>query len=167
MVVAERAGDGGSSGEILLDEGTDDITLEALLMVDDVVGDVEVLGDAAGVIHVVDGAAAAEHLLGHALLAGEAALVPELHGQADELVAFRLEHGGDGRGVDSAGHGYRNRVVDLLLHSFSLSPTQANRWLEWDTAGFSGDTPSPLPFSAKFRALFGFGADARQIPERN
>ena len=54
MVVAERAGDGRASGEILVDEGADDVALEALLLVDDVVGDVEVLGDAAGVVDVVD-----------------------------------------------------------------------------------------------------------------
>src|SRR5271163_1612297 len=118
MVVTERAGNGGASGEILLDEGAHDIALEALLMVDDVVGDVEVLGDAARVIHVVDGAATSASLLRHALFAGKAALVPELHGESDELVALGLEHGGDGRGVDSAGHGYCNRVVDGGLHDF-------------------------------------------------
>ncbi len=90
VVVAERAGDGRASGEILVDEGADDVALEAVLLVDDVVGDAEVLGDAAGVVDVIDGAAAALHLLGHAFLAGEAALVPELQGEADELVALGL-----------------------------------------------------------------------------
>jgi hypothetical protein len=42
--------------------------LEALLLVDDVVGDVEVLGDAAGVVDVVDGAAAALDGFGHAFV---------------------------------------------------------------------------------------------------
>ena len=84
MVVAERAGDGRASGEILLDEGADDVALEALLLVDDVVRDVEVLGDAAGVVDIIDRAAAALHLLGHAFLAGETALVPELQREADE-----------------------------------------------------------------------------------
>ena len=115
-----------------LDEGADDVALEALLLVDDVIGDAEVLGDAAGVVDVVDRAAAALHLLGHALLAGETALVPELHGEADELVALGLEHGRHGRGVDSAGHGYGDRVVDGGLH---------DSWV---------GNPIPLGFPGKF-----------------
>ena len=67
VVVAEGAGDGRAAGEVLVDEGADDLGLEALLLVDDVVGDVEVLGDAAGVVDVVDGAAAALDGFGHAL----------------------------------------------------------------------------------------------------
>ena len=45
VVVAEGAGDGRASGEVLADEGLDDVGLEAVLLVDDVVGDVELLGD--------------------------------------------------------------------------------------------------------------------------
>ena len=63
VVVAEGAGDGGAAGEVLGDEGLDDVGLEALLLVDEVVGDVELLGDAACVVDVVDGAAAALDLL--------------------------------------------------------------------------------------------------------
>ena len=70
VVVAEGAGDGRAAGEVLADEGLDDLGLEALLLVDEVVGEVELLGDAAGVVDVVDGAAAALDGLGHALVAG-------------------------------------------------------------------------------------------------
>ncbi len=105
MVVAEGAGDGRAAGEVLGDEGLDDVGLEALLLVDEVVRDAELLGDAAGVVDVVDGAAAALHGLGHAFVAGEAALVPELQGEADEGVALLAQESGDGRGVDAAGHG--------------------------------------------------------------
>ena len=38
--------------------------------------------------------------------AGEAALVPELEGEADEVVALGAQEGRDGGGVDSSGHGY-------------------------------------------------------------
>ena len=116
VVVAEGAGDGGAAGEVLGDEGADDLGLEAVLLVDEVVGDAEVLGDAAGVVDVVDGAAAALDGLGHAFVAGEAALVPELEGEADEVVTLGAEQGGDGGGVDSSGHGDGDRVVERLIH---------------------------------------------------
>lgn len=76
VVVAEGAGDGRASVEVLVDEGADDVGLEAILLVYDVVGDSELLGYGSGVVDVVEGATAALHGLGHAVLAGEAALVP-------------------------------------------------------------------------------------------
>ena len=84
VVVAEGAGDGGAAGEVFADEGLDDFGFEAVLLVDDVVGDVELLGYVAGVVDVVDAAAAALNGLGHAFVSGEAALVPELEGEADD-----------------------------------------------------------------------------------
>ena len=85
VVVAERAGDRRAAGEILVDEGADHILLEALLLVDDVVGNAEVLGDAAGVVDIIERAAAAGlGCVGDAVLAGEAGLVPELEGEADD-----------------------------------------------------------------------------------
>ena len=105
VIVAEAAGDGRASREILFDKGANDIALEALFVVDDVVGDAESFGDAAGVVDVIDGAAAALDGFGHAGVAGETALVPELHGESDEVVAFGAEHGRDGGGVNSSGHG--------------------------------------------------------------
>ncbi len=53
---------------------------------------------------------------GHAFVAGEAALVPELEGEADEGEAPGVEEGGDGGGVDAAGHGDGDRVVGLVWH---------------------------------------------------
>ena len=38
-------------------------------------------------------------------MASEAALVPELEGEADEGMALGAEQCGDGGGVDSSGHG--------------------------------------------------------------
>jgi hypothetical protein len=49
-------------------------------------------------------------VLGHAFVAGEAALVPELEGEADEGCPWRVQQRGDGGGVDSAGHGYGDEV---------------------------------------------------------
>src|SRR5215472_4234725 len=82
VVIAEGAGDGRAAGEVLADEGADDLVLKALLRVHEVVGDAEVLGDAAGVVDIIDGAAAALDFHGHAFAASEAALVPELQGKA-------------------------------------------------------------------------------------
>ena len=125
VVVAEGAGDGGASGEVLGDEGLDDFGFEAVLLVDDVVGDVELLGYVACVVDVVDGAAAALDGFGHAFVSGEAALVPELEGEADDLVSLGAQECGDGGGVDSSGHGYGDgfalglwAVGILLLQSF-------------------------------------------------
>jgi len=53
VVVAERTGNGRAPGEVLGDKGADNILLKALLLVDDVVGNLEVLGHAPRVIHVV------------------------------------------------------------------------------------------------------------------
>jgi hypothetical protein len=63
------------------------------------------LGYVACIVDIVDGAAAALNSLGHALVSGEAALVPELEGEADEGVTLGAQEGGDGGGVDSSGHG--------------------------------------------------------------
>ena len=41
---------------------------------------------------------------------GEAALVPELEGEADEGVALGVQERGDGGGVDASGHGYGDGV---------------------------------------------------------
>jgi len=106
VIVAEGARDGGAAGEVIGDEGLDDVGLETGLLVDEVVRDVELFGDAAGVVDVVDGAATALDLFGHAVVSSEPALVPELEGEADEVVPLRAQEGGDGGGVDASGHGY-------------------------------------------------------------
>ena len=108
MVVAERAGNGRAAGEILVDEGPDHVALEALLLVDDVVGNAEVLGDVARVVDIVERAAAAGlGCIGNAMLAGEAGLIPKLEGEADDGLAVAVgEHGRYRRGVYPSGHGY-------------------------------------------------------------
>jgi hypothetical protein len=124
VVVAERAGNGRAAVQILVDKGADDILLEALLLVDDVIGNSEVLGDAAGVVDVIERAAAAGlGRVGDAVLAGEARLVPELEGEADDRVARVGEHGRNRRGVDSSGHGDGDCFV--LGHMFVVVPSVA------------------------------------------
>ena len=105
MIVAQAARDGRASRKILLDERTHHVALEALLVIDHVIRDADGLGDAARVVHVVEGAAASLHRLRHALVPSQTALVPELHGQADDVVAFGAQHGRNGRGVNSSRHG--------------------------------------------------------------
>jgi len=110
VVVAERAGDGRAASQVLVDKGLDDVALEAGLLVDNVVGDAEVLGDAAGVIHIIERAAATGLRslcrVGDSALAGQTGLVPQLKGEADDGITGLGEHSRDRRGVDSSGHGY-------------------------------------------------------------
>ena len=64
------------------------------------------LRHAARVVDVVERAAASLHRLRHALVSGQAALVPQLHGQADDVVPLGAQHGRDGGGIHTARHGY-------------------------------------------------------------
>ncbi len=58
-VVAQRAGDRRAASQILIYKGLDYLIFEALLKVDDVVGDAEMLGDIAGVVDVIERTATA------------------------------------------------------------------------------------------------------------
>src|SRR5579872_5728868 len=108
-VVAKRAGDGRAPGQILADEGSDHLLLEALLEIHHVVGNAQALGYVAGVVDIIDGAATAAAALGGNL--GKAPLVPELHGESDDVVALAREQAGNGGAVDTAAHGYRYCVL--------------------------------------------------------
>jgi len=59
VVVAERAGNGRTPGQVLGNKWPHHILLETLLLVHDVVGNAQVLGNAAGVVDVVQRTAAA------------------------------------------------------------------------------------------------------------
>jgi hypothetical protein len=72
------------AGCVLANEVRHHLLVELLLEVDDVVRDVDGRGDAAGVVEIVDRAAAAKR--GLALR-----LIVELHRQANHLVALRGE----------------------------------------------------------------------------
>src|SRR5947209_1904666 len=108
VIVAEAAWNGRASGKIFLHKGTHHVILETILVVDHVVRDTEVLGDTAGIVNVIDGAAASLHLLRHSLMARQAALVPELHGQPHHVITLGAQHGRDGGRIHTAGHSYGN-----------------------------------------------------------
>src|SRR6185503_5645071 len=118
MVVAQAARDGRAPGKVLGDKRTHHVALKTLLVVDDVVGNAQVLGHGARVVDILNGAAAPLNVLRHALATGEPPLVPELHGQADDVVALGAQHGRDGGGIDTARHGYGNGLG--LWHLYPL-----------------------------------------------
>src|SRR5581483_6808838 len=97
-----------AAGEILLHKRTNDIALKAVLMIHDVVRNADRFRNTTCVIDIIERATATLNGLGHALVTGEAALVPELHGQADDVVTFGAQHGRNGRGVNSSRHGNGN-----------------------------------------------------------
>src|ERR1700683_3727136 len=106
MIISEAARDRRASREILGNKRTHHVALEALFVVDHVIRNADVLSHAAGVVNIVERAAAAGYLLGHALVPGQPALVPKLHGQADDVVPLGAQHARDRGGIDSARHGY-------------------------------------------------------------
>ena len=89
------------------------IVLEPLFLVHHVIGNAQVLGHAARVVHIVERAAAARlGRIGNAVLARQPRLIPKLQREADNLGAL-VAMGEDRRhrrGVDSSGHGYGNGV---------------------------------------------------------
>src|SRR6266567_1300286 len=93
VVITEAAGDRCAPGNIFLDERTNHVALETLLVIDHVIRDADLLRHAAGIVDIIERAATSLHGLGHALLPSEAALVPELHGEADDVVSLRAQHG--------------------------------------------------------------------------
>src|SRR5260370_39039347 len=74
---------------------------------------IQVLRVSLGVIDVIEGATT---VLRGAVTPklGEAALVPELHGEADYGAALLLEKGCDGGRVDTSGHGYGDEAAPGL-----------------------------------------------------
>jgi len=93
----------------LLDEGADYAGFELFFEVDYVVRKIQVLGYALGVVDVVERAAA---VLGGAVALEfrETALIPELHGEADDGVVLLEEDGGYRGGIDTARHGYGDQA---------------------------------------------------------
>jgi hypothetical protein len=96
MVVAQAAGNRRSPGKILVNKRTHHVALKTLFMVHHVIRNAKVLGHAARIVHVVNGAAAALHLLRHALATGKPPLVPKLHSQPNYCVTLGAQHGRDG-----------------------------------------------------------------------
>ena len=123
VVVAKSAGQGRASAQVFGDEGPHDGLLEALLKVHDIERKIEVLGDAAGVIEIVGRTAAAfgAHRERRIDL-GQAALVPKLHGEADDATVLREQQGRRRGAVHTAAHadddeGSANGVKDGVCGS--------------------------------------------------
>ena len=103
------AGDGRAAGQILIHERAHDALFKMRLEVDHVVRKIQMLRDTLGVIDVVQ--RAATMLRGTAALQfRKAALIPKLHGQADDGAALLLQKRGHGRAVHAARHGDRDDV---------------------------------------------------------
>ena len=106
--VAERTGDGGAAGHVLVDEGPDDVRFEALLEVHDVVGNAEFLGHIAGVVDIVEIAAApARGVLGELR---ETLLIPELHRHADDAVSLAAQQSRGRGAVHAPAHSHRDEI---------------------------------------------------------
>jgi hypothetical protein len=72
--------------------------LEAAFIVEHVVRNADLFGDAARIVNVVTGAAGA-------LAVNGGTMIVELQGHADDIVAFGFQHGRSDRRIDTAGHG--------------------------------------------------------------
>jgi len=102
--VAIGAGDRGAAGEILIYEWADYASFELVFEIHYVMGEIEMLGDAPGVVDIVDGAATML-LWAAGLQLRKTTLVPELHGQADDgAILFLKESSHDGA-VNTTAHG--------------------------------------------------------------
>ncbi len=105
VAVAERARNWRAAFDVIGDEWLDHILLEPIFEIHDVMRKLEMLGDALRVVYVVDGAAAMAAMT-FAGEFGQAALIPELHGEADDVFAAIAQNCGDGGTVDAAAHRY-------------------------------------------------------------
>src|SRR5882762_11357696 len=117
MVIAKAARDRRTSTQVVLNERTDHFALEALLVIDHVVGNPDGPRDSPRVVNVIQGTTPALHGFRHAFVSGKTTLVPELHRQPDDGMALRAQHGRDGRRINPAGHGYG---YGLQRHPFSV-----------------------------------------------
>src|SRR5690348_966714 len=104
MVVAESARNRRAPAKIIGDKGTHDSFLERLLKIDNIKREAEVVCDAARVVNIVERAAAMRRRASGREL-GQAALIPELHGQADDRLTGRVQESSNSGAVHTAAHG--------------------------------------------------------------
>ncbi len=96
--VAANAGYRRAAGHVVVGEAFDDILAKSRLMVEDVMGDSEPVGNGTRVANIVARTAGA-------LAPGGGAVVVKLEGDADDLRAARRGQRGHHRTVDATGHG--------------------------------------------------------------
>jgi len=106
--VAEHARVGRASGEVLRRERVLDVRAERVAQVEHEVREAEAQRHGAGVVHVVERAAA--HLLAR-LGAGGLVVGPRLHRDADDLVPFLVQQHRRHRRIDAAGHRHERATV--------------------------------------------------------
>ncbi|MNE40344.1 hypothetical protein D3C80_1343550 [compost metagenome] len=104
-LIAADAGDRRLALQIGIRELVDHGVLEAAFVVEDVVGDADQFGGQTGVVDVLPGAAGA-------LLLERRAVVVELQGDADHVIAGLGQQGGDDGGIHSARHGRDHAGAD-------------------------------------------------------
>ena len=97
LLVAGHAGNRRLAVGIGLREGVDHLGAEARLVIQHVMGNADPRRRLAGVENILAGAAGAGAVAG-------LALVVELHGDADDVIALLLEQGRDHGGIDAARH---------------------------------------------------------------
>jgi hypothetical protein len=120
-LVAAHAGNGRLAPQIGVGEIVDDRGAEAVLEVDDVVRDADGVGHPPGIVDILAGTAGAGP-------PRRLAVVVELHGYADHVVAFLGQQGGGHRAVDAARHGdddagIAGRLIDVqAIHAPSYGP---------------------------------------------
>jgi hypothetical protein len=80
-------------------------------------GETEMLGDGSRVVHIIERATAVLHRAIRMKL-GEAAVVPELHGQSHDGLVQLAQDGRDRGRIHAAGHGYggKLRIVRTSRH---------------------------------------------------
>ena len=107
---------------IAFGEGLDHRLLEAGLVVENVMRNADTLGDGAGVINILAGAA------GTLAVAGGAVVV-KLQGDADDVIALRLQKRRGDRGIDPTGHGDDDARV--LWPAFGVETVQHGCYYRW------------------------------------
>ena len=102
IAVAVHARNRRAAVRVLPHEVRHDGLVELPLEIDDVVGDAQLAGDAAGIVQIVDRAAGAET---HLAIGVRSGVIVQLHREADDLVPLTSEQCGGDRRIDAAGHG--------------------------------------------------------------
>ena len=129
-LVALDAGHGGFAGHVAVGEAVDHGFLEAVLIVEHVMRNADALRNRARVVDVLPGATGAGAVHG-------GAMVVELQGDADDVIALGLEQRRSDRGIHPARHGndharFRRATFDIQTVAHSVRPRRANR------PGFTG-----------------------------
>src|SRR6185437_8042994 len=130
--VAQAARHGRAAGGVGGGEGAYYVLFEAILEVDDIVGDAQRLGHATGIVDIVERATAPASALAHAGRARQTALIPKLHGEADDVAPLGVQHGCDRRAVHPAGHGDGDHARRARVGA--ASGRTKRRWV-WTSSG--------------------------------